>query len=63
MDALQRLLQADGRTPLKQTALLEAQLASLSAKHEDVLAQARRQGLSPHALTGLVNQGVWIEFC
>lgn len=41
MDALQRALQADGRAPLAQTALIEAQLAALSAKHEDVLAQAR----------------------
>ena len=41
MDALQRALQADGRAPLAQTALVAAQLAALSAKHEDVLAQAR----------------------
>lgn len=51
MDALQRALQADGRAPLAQTALIEAQLAALSAKHEGVLAQARRPGQLPCPVT------------
>ena len=56
MDALQRALQADGRAPLAQTALIEAQLAALSAKHEDVLAQAH-----PRHLPCLVVQSLMLS--
>jgi len=44
LEALQARLSSDGRSPLAQTALLEAQLAALGAKHEDALAKARRPG-------------------
>ena len=37
LDALHRRLNSDDRAPLAATALLEAQLASLTAKHEDAL--------------------------
>ena len=57
MDALQRALQADGRAPLAQTALIEAQLAALSAKHEDVLAQAHPRHLPCLVLQSLVLSG------
>ncbi len=44
LEALQARLSSDGRSPLAQTALLEAQLAALGAKHGDALAKARRPG-------------------